>query len=295
MPFEKQPANPLPQRYVPMGGAPYRVRKNDDWYTIAAAHGITAQDLIYFNFKTHDPKEVNYYLRVNVGCVLTTHDQSNWRFSDEASPGIIYVPPKGGWHRPSFPPAPHPAEIPPKAEPSGVWFGIGVQGGGHLAIAGKDTVEAWMFSLESYKNRFLMNIDGYRIGPGLGGSVGVAIVVGTGGRTPGNFNGTKVSGLDFQANLGGRWGDLAKGAKGLNAVRRFANAGKIINKTISFAEWEKTRDIVWNAIKVGQIDTKSAKPEINVIGIPGAGTGAELSGYYGWGYVFVHSVTLDGT
>ena len=73
---------------------------------------------------------------------------------------------------------------------------------------GKDTVEAWMFSLESYKNRFLMNIDGYRIGPGLGGSIGVAIVIGTGGPSPGKFNGVQVSGFDFQANLGGRWGAI---------------------------------------------------------------------------------------
>jgi len=293
MPLEKRPAVPLPPGYVPAGGTPYRVKTNDDWYSVAAAHGISAQDLIYFNFSTHDPKEVNYYLRANVGCVLPTHDHLNWRFSNEASPGIIYVPPKAGWHRPSFPPAPQQPGPAPKPAPSGVWFGIGVQGGGHLAVGGKDTVEAWMFSLESYKNRFLMNIDGYRIGPGLGGSIGIAIVVGTGGPSPGKFNGVQVSGFDFQANLGGRWGDLAKGAKGLNAVRRFASAGKIIDKTISFAEWEKTRDLVWNAIKVGQIDSKSGKPEMNVIAIPGAGTGAEISAYYGWGNVLVHSVTLD--
>jgi len=294
MPLEKRPAIPFPRGYVPQGGTPYRVKTNEDWYSVAAAHGVSAQDLIYFNYQTHDPKEVNYYLRVNVGCVLATHDRLNWKFSSEANPGIIYVPLKAGWHRPSFPPAPHPKQPPPKAEHSGIWFGIGAQGGGHLGVAGKDTVEAWMFSLESYRNRFLMNIDGYRLGPGLGGSVGVAIVVGTGSKTPAKFNGMRVSGFDFQASLGGRWGDVAKSAKGLNAVRRIAVVGKFIDKTISFAEWEKIRDMVWNAIKVGQIDTKSEKPEINVIGVPLAGGGAEVSAYYGWGHVLVHSVTLDG-
>lgn len=292
MPLEKRPANPIPPGHVPIGGAPYRVKTNDDWYSVAQAHGVPVQDLIYFNFKTHDPREVNYYLRANVGCVRPTHDHLNWMFSSEASPGVIYIPLKS-WNRPSFPPAPAVQPAPPKPEKSGVWFGIGFQGGGHLAVGGKDTVEAWMFSLETYKNRFMLNVDGYRIGPGLGGSVGVAVVVATGGVYPSAFSGLKVSGWDFQANLAGKWGDLAKGVKGLSAVKRFANAGKIVDKMISYAEWEKIRDLIWNGIKAGSINPHSEKPEVNVMAIPGAGVGLEISGYYGFGDVFVHGVTLD--
>lgn len=295
MPIERRPANPLPKNYVPSGGLPYRVKTNDDWYSVARDHGIGAHDLIQFNFATTEPSEVNWYLRNNVGCVKHTHDNLNWMFSSEAMPGIIYIPPRAGWHRPSFPPGTAPPGPGPGAKPerSGIWFGLGLQGGGHLAVAGKDTVEGWIYSLESFHDRFWMNIDGYRVGPGLGGSVGVVFVMVTGARTPGAIQGLKVSGWDFQANLGGRWGDLAKGLKGMKAVSRVATAGKIIDRSISVAEWEKLRDAVWNGIKALQIDTKSAKPEVNVIALPGAGTGVELSGFYGWGTVFVHDVTLQ--
>jgi len=298
MPLEKKPTVPFPPAYAPPKSKPYRVKTGDDWYSVASAHGLLARDLIHFNYGTYDPKEVNYYLRANVGCVLPTHDKLNWKFSSEATPGLIYLPMKADWKRPSFPPVPPEPVVPPvpvtKGPRSGVWFGIGVQGGGHFAIGGKDTVEAWMFSLESYKNRFMMNIDGYRAGPGLGASVGVTIVVATGGASPGKFHMLKVDGYDFQANLGGKWGDLAKGAKGMSTVQRFASGAKIVDKMISFAEWEKCRDLVVNAIKTGMIDTKSAKPEMNVIAIPGAGIGAELSLYYSWGEVFVHNVILTG-
>jgi hypothetical protein len=294
MPFEKPPHNPVPPG-APAGGIPYRVKTGDDWFSVAGAHGVSAQDLIYFNFRTHDPQEVNFYLRTRVGCVKPTDDRHNWMFSSDAHPGIIYLPPKP-WHRPTFPPPPKPDPTQPDKQPerSGIWFGFGGQTGGHLVVAGKDTVEACLYSLEGYRNRFWMNIDGYRVGPGLGGSIGVVFVVATGGKTPSAFNGLKVSGVDFQANLGGRWGDLAKGVKGLRFVSRFAKAGKFIDKAISVAEWEKLRDLIYNGIKAGQISLHSEKPEMNVMGIPGAGTGAEVSVYYGWGTVFIHGVTMAG-
>jgi len=292
MPLEKRPHNPIAPG-PPVGGNQYRVKSGDDWFSVARANGLSAQDLIYFNFRTHDPQEVNFYLRTRVGCMKPTHDGHNWMFSSEANPGIIYLPPKP-WHRPSFPPALIPDVQQPlkKAERSGIWFGFGGQTGGHLAVAGKDTVEACLYSLEGYQNRFWMNIDGYRVGPGLGGSIGVVFVVATGGRSPGAFSGLRITGFDFQANLGGRWGDLAKGLKGLGFVSRFAKAGKFIDKGISIVEWEKLRDLIWNGIKTGQISLHSDKPEMNVMGIPGAGTGAEISAYYGWGTVFVHGVTM---
>jgi hypothetical protein len=295
MPIEKRPANPVPPGYVPAGGRPYKVRTDDDWYSVAKAHGVAPLDLIYFNFRTRNPAEVNYYLRVNVGCKKPTRDMKNWMFTSDASPGLIYLPPRGGpTPPPVVTPIPEPEPTPDaKLERSGIWFGIGGQTGGHLAIVGKDTVEAVLYSMETYKDRFWLNVDGYRIGPGLGGSVGVVVVVATGGKHPGSFNGVKVTGVDFQANLGGKWGDLAKGLKGLNAVSKFAKAGKIIDKTISIAEWEKVRDLIWNAIKAGAINVNSDKPEVNVMAIPGAGVGLELSVFYGFGTVQVHSVTLS--
>lgn len=94
---ERAPINPIPKGTVPPGGWPYKVKDGDDWASVARAQSgaklRTAQHLILFNFGTLDPAEVNYYLRVNVGCKVTDKARANWKFSASADPGIIYIPP----------------------------------------------------------------------------------------------------------------------------------------------------------------------------------------------------------
>lgn len=92
MPQEKTPATPLPKGYRPPNSTPIQVGDGDDWAKIAAKSKTDAGTLIEFNFKTRDPGEVNYYLRVNVGCNKATPDGRNWMFSSSAKPGVIYVP-----------------------------------------------------------------------------------------------------------------------------------------------------------------------------------------------------------
>lgn len=61
---------------------------------------ITASDIIFANFQTTVPEEVNWYLHHYVNCDTTTPDRYNWRFSNTARngpssrAGIIYIPPK---------------------------------------------------------------------------------------------------------------------------------------------------------------------------------------------------------
>jgi len=295
MPIERRPNYPLPPNYVPPGGVPYRVKTDDDLQSVARSNGITTEDLVIYNFKTLNPPEINWYLRRHVGCIRATHDRKNWMFTSDARPGIIYLPPKQGWKRPSFPSS-TPGELstlPKPVQPkkrSGLWFGLAGQEGGTLVVVGKDTVEACLYSLESYNHRFWLNIDGWRFGLGLGASVGLAVVVVTGVQHPNELRDFPVGGWDFQANLAGKWGDVAKAAKGLNAVRKIASGAKFVDKAISVAEWEKLRDTIWNLYKASKIDTD--KTDVNVMGIPGAGIGLEISGYYGFGSVFVHDVTL---
>jgi hypothetical protein len=95
MPIEKTPGNPLPRDYAPSEPATtYKVQNGDDWYSVAKKFGFDAGALIEFNFKTRLPAEVNWYLRCNVGCKKATQDNSNWMFSSDADPGIIYIPKK---------------------------------------------------------------------------------------------------------------------------------------------------------------------------------------------------------
>jgi len=90
--YEKAPASPLPKGFVPVGGVPHRVKDGENWGSVAAVYGYTsAMELIHYNFFTKNAREINYYLRVNVGCNIATGDQKNWRFSSSASPGLIYI------------------------------------------------------------------------------------------------------------------------------------------------------------------------------------------------------------
>ena len=94
MAIVKKPFNPLSAAYRPETGIPYKVREGDDWRKVASRRGINVKKLIYFNFKTTDPEEVNFYLMRNVGCIEETQDRKNYKFSSNANPGIIYLPPE---------------------------------------------------------------------------------------------------------------------------------------------------------------------------------------------------------
>lgn len=89
---EKRPAIPLPN--TPRHGSrlQHKVQDDETLETVAQIYGISTKQLIQHNFATMDTGEINWYLREYVGCDLPTHDRKNWRFSDTAVPGIIYIP-----------------------------------------------------------------------------------------------------------------------------------------------------------------------------------------------------------
>jgi hypothetical protein len=91
-PIERQPANPLPVNYQPFGSIQYKVKDLETWEDIAGRHRLDVHELIYFNFQTNNPDEVNWYLRRNVGCNVESPSRLNWAFSSSANPGIIYLP-----------------------------------------------------------------------------------------------------------------------------------------------------------------------------------------------------------
>ena len=68
----------------PMGHQPEPVpvgqSSTQSFYTIAADHGLDPKDLVYYNFLTRDPKEINWYLQEYVGCTKTTRDGWNYTF-----------------------------------------------------------------------------------------------------------------------------------------------------------------------------------------------------------------------
>jgi hypothetical protein len=71
----------------------------DNWGTLQTAFKrCDAWDIIYYNFGTYNPEEVNWYLREWIGCHDTTPDGRNYRFG--FLPGMlpmkIYIP-KADW------------------------------------------------------------------------------------------------------------------------------------------------------------------------------------------------------
>jgi len=68
------------------------VKDQETLESVAKKYGVPTELLIRHNFKTIDPAEINWYLREHVGCRLPTADGKNWRFSNTANPGLIYLP-----------------------------------------------------------------------------------------------------------------------------------------------------------------------------------------------------------
>ena len=66
---ESKPKSPVPVDYGRAnGGVEYRRKNGDKWESVAAQFGVGVHTLIYSNFKTRVPEEVNWYLRNHTGC-----------------------------------------------------------------------------------------------------------------------------------------------------------------------------------------------------------------------------------
>jgi hypothetical protein len=75
------------------------VKPGANWWTVAAGFGVPdVWDLIWFNFQTADPREVNFYMQRYVGC-WQSNDAKNFSFMG-AEPGWIFIPP-WGYKRPN--------------------------------------------------------------------------------------------------------------------------------------------------------------------------------------------------
>lgn len=83
------------RNYTPPNGHKYPVQIGDSWTTLAAGVGLSAWDLIRFNYPRIPvdlrlaAKEVNWYLENYVRCTLLTPDHRNYRFGP---PGEIWLP-----------------------------------------------------------------------------------------------------------------------------------------------------------------------------------------------------------
>lgn len=95
---ENKPVNPVPkltELTAPKNARRHRVKDNETWKSIAAQYGLSAAEIIRFNFgETKGPEEVNWYLHNYVGC-SKSFDGMNYAFRTYDDPGVIWIPIKG--------------------------------------------------------------------------------------------------------------------------------------------------------------------------------------------------------
>jgi hypothetical protein len=267
MPIEKKPKKLVPKNCIPPNFQPYKVKDGEGWRKIAKRHRMDVWELIYENFKTRDPAETNWYLRNYVGCVKETVDKKNWMFSSNAEPGIIYVPVQ----RIDMPPMYIEGKVPSKLK--NVWAGLGKSHSGDLFVVGAHDLTAMVYNLgdelPDVRNA-VVNINGYKLGAGLGGSVGAVFVIAHGYQAAREMYGVSGS-WDFDVSIGAKLGDFLKGVKGL---------GKAVD---TIQKYKKMRYLTENAIK----NIGITKPGVYSIPIPLAGIGLHLWGGYKFGDVTI--------
>jgi hypothetical protein len=71
----------------------HRVVTGDNWWNLAARYGRSDPwDLIEFNFRSRDPREINWYMESYLGCHFAAKDGLNFRFDSSDDPGLVYIP-----------------------------------------------------------------------------------------------------------------------------------------------------------------------------------------------------------
>lgn len=135
---------------------------------------------------------------------------------------MIYV------HSIPTPPNPKVIKTPKKMKPkpkkaSTLWVGIGESHSGDLVAVGRYNWNGRLYRASADDGGFVdyvdLMADGWKLGGGLGGSVGAIVVVAHGVKSPHEFNKKgEWSDWDLDLAIGGKLGDVLKGLKGIGKI-----------------------------------------------------------------------------
>jgi hypothetical protein len=238
MPIVHEPRPlPSPLTYVPPQGVRYKVATMDSFDTLIMRPDVraagatssppvkTANDLAFFNFKTRNPPEINWYLFNKVGCRRITHDGKNYMFSSGDQPGLIYLPAVGSAK------AVQPAQ---QGEPLNAWFGVGVKAGTQFVVPGIETVIGWVVSLDEVGRGIGISASINRLGLGVGATIGHTLIYVTGVSNASRLCGwqqgsTSWRDLDFNVTVGENWEKLLGGGKIVKKLQPLISAFRKIN------------------------------------------------------------------
>lgn len=287
----KKPAAILPWNnghWGPAGWFRYKVRYGDNWWTLAHKDGWSDPwDLIEYNFKTRNAREVNWYLRHFVGCTHTSPDGKNHVFTDNLKPGYVYTVRQ---HQPQEQVPPVPARLPwpdqagddgIKLARPGTWYGIGWKSGAMVGV-GLDLTTAVMFDA-SFTEAHKLDATAKRLGGGGGFGTGPVLVIATGIHRLSDLRHCILDSMDWNFSIGMKMRSLADIACNFGEIKTLAQsvrAGLFARTAISNGATvlkgiTSTRDIEYGG-----------KVSVTVIDLPIFSLGAEIS-------LFGSSTTFD--
>lgn len=197
--------------------------------------------------------------------VRKTADGKNWIFGSTASPGVVYLPNK----RTDVPDANNTNKEIPRLK--NLWAGVAKSHSGDLVIVGAHDLTGMIYNLgdalPDVRNA-MININGYKLGLGLGGSITASFVIAHGFSSADAMRGVS-GGWDFDVAIAAKLDSFLKGIKGI---------GQVVD---TIQKYKKMRYLTENAIKNLGITEKG----IYSIPIPLAGGGIHLWGGYKFGDV----------
>jgi hypothetical protein len=294
MPYEPKPVPlPSPLDYVPPDSYPVTVEDDDSFQTLAQRPGVilSPNDICFFNFRTRDPNQINWYLHHKVGCRKVTWDGKNYMFSSmdrnnekATQPGTI--------HLPKVPAAvPAPEKGPPQPDVRlNAWVGLIAKGGTMFGIVGTETATGYAVSLDDWRKGMAVTVSTSRIGVGAGASGGLTILLITGVQVPSDLNGYMSGGGDFNFAPGPNFGKWIKGgisaAKFKPLVAVLEKIGAKTPKALKEALKIKP-EMCGDLYKAGKtvMDTLGIDPggAVNVVAfdVPFLSAGAEVSFFHG--------------
>lgn len=297
------------KKYVPPGSYPVQVKTGMDFWKLAGRpevkdKGWTAMDLIEYNFRTRDPREINWYLYNKVGC-RESYDGKNYAFSSGDQPGVVYLPMIE-------------VETPITGRPPAVeeedgcfedlWLGVGAKAGGSDLIItnplprpgekyepppsielppflgpisprinGNEFVlgTVWAMDRKRRGEGFQIYLEGKRKGLIVGGGAGAVLFVVTGLKgNPKSLEGYRMSGKDFNVSLGAAWSNIGKMKWAAPFLKNLV--GK---KSLTPEQYEKMWEIAKTLKGALEHDACSNQVQLSVVDLP-AGTGFELSLFF---------------
>lgn len=202
-----------------------RRSSSESWLTLEAKYRVPAARIIQLNFPGASengrivPEIVNWYLRHHKGFNCPeTRDRKNRRFKGGEKVAIPFVG-KVEIGEPII----RERLIEKKKELSNLWLGLGESHSGDLVIGGYFNWNARVYRAGTSVagNIEWVNLisHGYKLGGGLGGSIGAVAVFAHGIENVSQFTSDFTWGnMDFDLAFGGQLGSVLKGLKGVGTV-----------------------------------------------------------------------------